>query len=64
MTPTISVIISSYNQNKTISEILSRLDYSDINIDEVIIADDGSDPSIELDSNDLKNRILDLSYLT
>ena len=65
MIPTISLIVSSYNQNKTISEILSRLDYSDKNIDEVIIADDGSDPSLELDTNDItKNRILDLSHLT
>ena len=65
MTTTISLIVSSYNQNKTISEILSRLDNSDKNIDEVIIADDGSDPSLELDSIELtKNRILDLSHLT
>jgi glycosyltransferase involved in cell wall biosynthesis len=65
VTHSISVIISSYNQNKSLTEILSRLDDSDKNINEVIIADDGSDPSIELDSNDLtKNRNLELYLVT
>jgi GT2 family glycosyltransferase len=61
----ISVIISSYNQNKSLTEILSRLANSSSQINEVIVADDGSDPSIELDSNELiKNRNLDLYLVT
>ncbi len=47
MIPSISVIISSYNQNKSLTEILSRLTNSSTRINEVIIADDGSTPLLE-----------------
>jgi GT2 family glycosyltransferase len=43
----ISVIISSYNQNKSLTEILSRLANSSSQINEVIVADDGSTPLLK-----------------
>ena len=48
----ISVIISSYNQNKSLTEILSRLANSSSQINEVIVADDGSTPLLK-DNPDL-----------
>ena len=64
MIPSISVIISSYNQNKSLKEILLRLANSSQRINEVIVADDGSNPLLK-DNPDLviKNQIQKFTFL-
>ena len=45
--PSISVIISCYNQNKSVTKITQLLEAGSHSIQEVIIADDGSNPTLE-----------------
>ena len=56
MNPSISVIVSSYNQNKSLCEILSRLDKSSKQINEVIVADDGSSPLLGFNAKGITNK--------
>jgi glycosyltransferase involved in cell wall biosynthesis len=54
----VSIIISCYNQNKSVSKIIDLLEAGSHSIQEVIIADDGSNPTFEETPANLLSRCI------
>ena len=61
----VSIIISCYNQNKSVTKILDLLESGSHSVQEVIIADDGSKPTLEETPANLSSkRTLKYIFLT
>ena len=61
----VSIIISCYNQNKSVTKLVDLLEAGSHSIQEVIIADDGSNPTLEETPANLSSRrILKYIFLT
>ena len=53
----LSVIIPCFNEEKTIQEVVKRINYLGINNLEIIIVDDGSTDGTNLKIEEIKNQI-------
>ena len=61
----VSIIVSCFNQNRSVSEIIDRLETGSHTIQEVIVADDGSNPPLDISrTNSCSKRIHKYVFLT
>lgn len=61
----VSIIVSCFNQNRSVSEIIDRLEAGSHTIQEVIVADDGSNLPLDISrTNSCSKRIHKYVFLT